>query len=68
MPTKRADLKRLSSEIAASEVSLRNVNFTDKKAAAVIGLSALRRSADVGTYCSSKEMSVEESANLGALY
>lgn len=48
-----------------SAVPLRNVDFTDKNAAAVIGLSALRWTADVGTYRSSKEMSVEESANLG---
>lgn len=65
MPTEKADLKRLSDEIATSAAPLRNIQFAHRNAAAVIGLSAIRRSADVDTYRASKGMSVEESANLG---
>lgn len=63
MPTEKADLRRLSRKITASAAPLHNVEFVDQGAAAVICLSAVRRSVDVGTYRAAKQTSVKEFAN-----
>lgn len=65
MPTEYADLRRLSHEIEERAAPLRNIDFTDPKAAPVIDLVAIRRSANVRVYRGAKQMPIDEVANRG---
>lgn len=68
MPTERAELPQLSHDIAASAAPLNNIDFTDPTAAAVIGLTVVRRGADMGTYRNAKKAGFEEVANRGGAF
>lgn len=68
MPIDRGDLGRLSDEIVAVAVPLRNLQFTDRFSASIIGLLAVLCGSDMDFYHVLKEMGVEESSNrVGAL-
>lgn len=62
MPSSSRDLKRLSEEIVASADPLLNLRFTDWTTASYIGLSTVRRGADLDSYHVLKKMCIEESA------
>lgn len=68
MPTEKNDLWKLGDEIASVAVPLRNLKFTDRFAASFIGLSTVKRAADMDSYDVLKEMDAKESSNrVGAL-
>lgn len=68
MPIEKSDLKKLGDEIAVAAVPLPNLKFTNRFAASCIGLSTVKRVADLDFYQFLKEMDADESSNCaGAL-
>lgn len=68
MPTSLEELKKLGAEITTTAVPLSNLDFSDKAAAACIGLPAVKRATDLRLHNDIREMDPAESSNLaGAL-